>query len=347
MTRTVKLTEPLSRDAMDSLMPFHLELDDDGAIRHVGPSLKKLRPGIDLVGMQFYDVFEQRCRDGRVELARLRARVGQMLRLRFCNPPHTILRGQIVEFHGSDAVLVNLALGSSFREAISAYDLNVWDFAPTDPTVEMLFLIEANTTVTREWRNLATRLDMARSEAERDAVTDPLTGLFNRRGFDMALARAAAQEEPFATMVIDLDYFKEVNDTHGHSIGDAMLAQMATLLTEVMREGDTIARIGGDEFAVLLPGVTSQAKLQGISDRLLDQLHEPMTLGHGVDVLISASIGTARHKRLMPEQVADALSVADRALYAAKADGRGRARHAPVIQFPPETKVTEYMRSAR
>jgi len=336
----------LPRAALDALMPFHLQLDGEGLIRHAGPSLCKLRPGRDLLGLHFNDVLEVRSLPGRIEVPQMRARRGRLLHLRFRDPPQTALRAQIVDFAHSGTMLVNLALGSSFQKEIAAYGLDVEDFAPTDPTVEMLFLIEANASVTREWHSLVQHLDGARNEAEREASTDPLTGLSNRRGFDNALRRLAALQVPFSTMVIDLDYFKAVNDTHGHSVGDAMLTQMAEVLTEVMRDGDTIARIGGDEFAVLLPEVTTLSKLQRIADRILEGLQEPMRLARGVDVSISASIGTARFPKIQPDQVSEALSPADRALYAAKADGRGRVKHWPTVLDPAHPGISGQASSA-
>jgi diguanylate cyclase (GGDEF)-like protein len=170
----------------------------------------------------------------------------------------------------------------------------------------------------------------ARKEAEaaleHQALHDALTDLPNRVLLHDRLQQAirAAQRDgsPVALLVMDLDRFKEVNDTFGHHTGDQLLAQLGTRLGSVLRGSDTIARLGGDEFAVLLPTATVEDARE-IADRLLQMLDEPFALG-GLQLEIDASIGIA----LAPEHGSDAdtlLRRADVAMYVAKRSGSGHA----------------------
>jgi diguanylate cyclase (GGDEF)-like protein len=116
-----------------------------------------------------------------------------------------------------------------------------------------------------------------RSMAERDA----LTGVSNRRAFDAALARAASTREPYALILIDLDDFKRVNDEQGHPAGDAVLCSVAVAASTVARKGDCIARIGGDEFALLAPGAGASGVLRLLRD-LRDAIDHPATFAAGM-----------------------------------------------------------------
>jgi len=98
------------------------------------------------------------------------------------------------------------------------------------------------------------------------AELDPLTGVANRRGFDLALERAAATGDPYALILIDLDDFKRVNDEQGHPAGDAVLQSVAVAASAVARQGDCLARIGGDEFALVLPGAGAAGALRLLRD---------------------------------------------------------------------------------
>ena len=154
------------------------------------------------------------------------------------------------------------------------------------------------------------------------AATDALTGLPNRRLFhdrvEQAILRARRQGERVAVMIIDLDRFKEVNDTLGHHSGDLLLGEVARRLRGTLRESDTVARLGGDEFAVLLPGVRDASAAEGVALLLGDAISEPIAL-EGLSLDTEASIGIA----LFPEHgqdVADLLARADLAMYTAKAE---------------------------
>ena len=125
----------------------------------------------------------------------------------------------------------------------------------------------AGTTVAIQF--LKGRLVRAESHQRAMAELDPLTGVANRRGFDVALAAAAETGEPYALVLIDLDDFKRVNDENGHPAGDAVLQSVAVSAASVARQGDCVARIGGDEFAVVAPGSGAAGVL-----RLLHDLRE-------------------------------------------------------------------------
>ena len=158
--------------------------------------------------------------------------------------------------------------------------------------------------------------------AESLALRDPLTMLPNRilleDRIEQALRRAARTGEPFAVVVLDLDGFKEINDIRGHSAGDEVLRHLGGRLEEALRESDTVARVGGDEFVVLSLGTKDEEEAAALVGRLRTALRTPLTVA-GVTVEIDASIGWAIHPDdgATPEEL---LSRADGQMYATKRD---------------------------
>ncbi len=172
-------------------------------------------------------------------------------------------------------------------------------------------------------------IDRMEHERHLDALAflDPLTGLPNRLllkdRLTQTIIAAKRQTRQFALMYLDLDHFKEVNDAHGHSVGDHVLQVVAKRLETALRESDTVARMSGDEFVILQPTIRSSADAFELSRRVLAEMEEPIFLG-GTTIEISASIGIA----FFPEDAEDPdelIHCADSALYRAKAEGRGRA----------------------
>ncbi len=159
------------------------------------------------------------------------------------------------------------------------------------------------------------------------AMHDALTGLPNRvlalDRVEQMLARARRQDLPVAALYVDIDDFKNVNDSFGHAAGDELLRIVARRLSSVIREGDTAARLGGDEFVVLVEGSTLDAGPELVAERLRDALREPCNMRGeiGRELSITASIGVAFGLRESPDEL---LRDADLALYAAKAAGRDR-----------------------
>jgi diguanylate cyclase (GGDEF)-like protein/PAS domain S-box-containing protein len=171
-----------------------------------------------------------------------------------------------------------------------------------------------------------TALQQAETELRHLAHHDPLTGLPNRLLFQDRLAqsleRAQRQGKHCALLFFDLDGFKTINDTLGHSSGDLLLQSVAARLRENLRRADTVARLGGDEFVVLLDGVALHEDGARIARKHLDTLCQPIDLA-GERVTVSASVGLG----LYPDDGADAASLlkaADTAMYQAKAEGRNR-----------------------
>jgi two-component system, cell cycle response regulator len=167
---------------------------------------------------------------------------------------------------------------------------------------------------------LAEQLGQALREQSRLAVTDGLTGLYNRRYFTERLVERGADTAPVSLLVIDLDHFKRVNDTFGHLAGDAVLRESAARIGSVCRPTDVVARYGGEEFVVLLPD-TDEHEAVRIGERICGVLRETPVVDSAGTVSVSASIGVATHRG---SDVHRLMERADRAMYRAKEEGRDR-----------------------
>ena len=325
----------LKPEVVGRLLPLHLTLDSEGAIAGCGPTLRKLIGS----ARHFDDAFDlQRPHageEGAAAALSAAARRGDRVFLRLAQPPFTVLRG-----HGTPlprgGALFDFGFGIGVAEAVQTFGLTDADFAPADLVMELLFLHEANSAVLSALSNDNAALDEQRQEAEERADTDPLTGLANRRGLAAAQdlahrplrgcanARRGADRPGFSVLHIDLDGFKAVNDRHGHAAGDLVLQQVAAILRDETRSGDTVARPGGDEFVLLLPGMVASGAVDRLARRIIERIEAPIEVATGAAVQISASIGVA----VSPDYDANDLGAmeaeADAALYAAKRQGRGR-----------------------
>ena len=165
---------------------------------------------------------------------------------------------------------------------------------------------------------------------------DPLTGLANRRGFDQTMAmeveRASRFKTPLTLCIMDLDNFKAVNDTHGHPCGDTVIKALASILLDEMRMIDTAARIGGEEFALLLPG-TGQARALVLLQRIQSIVRDKEIECEAARLRITVSMGVASYRgKLAPDPV-KLLAEADKALYRAKRSGKNRIEAAPILDL--------------
>ena len=155
-------------------------------------------------------------------------------------------------------------------------------------------------------------------------LVDPLTGAFNRRYFDAHALRLAARchaaRRPLAILLVDLDHLKQINDTHGHAAGDNVLKAVVDRLMSAVRPSDFVSRMGGDEFAVVMPDTDLDAALQ-VGGRLRGRIADPPVEG----VVVSVSVGAAASQPNAEEELDTILQRADAALYAAKRANDNRA----------------------
>ncbi|WP_251864004.1 sensor domain-containing diguanylate cyclase [Achromobacter sp. Marseille-Q4962] len=156
-------------------------------------------------------------------------------------------------------------------------------------------------------------------DLRRESTTDKLTGVLNRRGLDEAMALLQAEESPVSIVILDVDHFKRINDHYGHSAGDRALQRLAALMAEGSRIGDTLARTGGEEFAMLLPGASLTAAA-AIAERLRERL-AGLAAPQDIPVAFTVSVGVA-HYPTHGATLAETLDRADQALYYAKRHGR-------------------------
>lgn len=335
MSESAELTQML-----DVLCPMHLTIGASGHIRHCGPTLAKLTD-TELVGKRLLEVFELK-RPRRVStMDELRQYAGRPLLIRFRDGQKTSFKGVVYPaLH--ELYVLNLSFGISVIDAVRDHNLSNRDFAPTDMTIEMLYLVEAKSAAMEASRTLNQRLQGAKIAAEEQAFTDTLTGLKNRRALDHILHRYEKWNTQFALMHVDLDWFKAVNDTLGHAAGDHVLQVFAGILVEETRENDTVARMGGDEFTLIFPNAHQAQRLQSIGERIINRLVDPIMFGPH-ECRVSASIGTAVYEPGTGVSVHQVFENADVALYASKRAGRSRATlHGPdmsLLELPPDEGI--------
>ena len=169
---------------------------------------------------------------------------------------------------------------------------------------------------------------------------DPLTGLANRRHFELTLAgeidRVARVGEAALVLMIDIDHFKRVNDAHGHQAGDLVLKAVAGSLRDCVRPMDTVARFGGEEFAMILPNCAASFG-QAVAERIrLEVASRPIPIGPAEDVTVTVSIGGAFAPQWVRSSTQLWVERADQHLYRAKAEGRNRV----CLEQPPLSFVS-------
>lgn len=193
-----------------------------------------------------------------------------------------------------------------------------------------LVRLEIATDIT-DRKEMELALKEAHAKARAAALEDDLTGLYNRRAFfelgNQLLKQTRRNGSPLAIIMFDLDHFKKINDNHGHDAGDEVLRHVGRVLMSNVREADIAARIGGEEFAILL-GDAHAAQASELAERLLGVMHETPVRYHDVRIRPTASFGISS---LHPDEpnLENLMARADSAMYESKALGRGRVRVKP------------------
>lgn len=216
------------------------------------------------------------------------------------------------------STLKNLKMVKADGDEIDVVISAIWELGRQGEVVRQLAVVEDVT----ERRRLA--------EISHFAEHDALTGLPNRVLLNDRLERLCAHHQrnggKFAVAFLDLDHFKNINDTHGHEAGDLLLKTVAERLLATLRTSDTVSRLGGDEFVLLVSAVEDRASVKSLASKVLEQVAQPCTLGNAPDapvVQVGCSLGLA----IYPDHGRDAATLllrADQAMYVAKRNGRNR-----------------------
>lgn len=220
----------------------------------------------------------------------------------------------------SDDLLIDYSFGDNLSEVIEDFHLTTSDFKPNDLSIDMLFMLESQKALLEDSRALAAALSQAKENAEHAANVDLVTGIANRRAFNRHLddlASGPARADEHALVHIDLDKFKAVNDTLGHAAGDMVLKHTADALIAATGPTDLAARIGGDEFAMVLHKPPGNDVLNERLQKVLAQISKPVRHNEHL-CQVGASFGVSRFR---PDQTAtpdQPLIESDIALYVAK-----------------------------
>ena len=308
--------------ALDALMPMHLVFDGGGRVLHAGPGLARVAG--PLAGRRLGEAMRFRRPALQGDVHEVVAAAGRrlMVEVPARDGAHQRFRAAVVPLPQGGG-LMHLAFGPDIARAVRRHGLDAGAFSPVDPVMETLFLLEAQALIRGELGALAERLDASLETAEAMAVTDRLTGLGNRRALDRELAALTDRARGFGMMHLDLDRFKAVNDTHGHAAGDAVLSEVGRILREETRGVDTVVRMGGDEFALILPDVGDPEVLGAVAERVLARLARPIH-HRGEACRITGSIGIVLSSDYADRDAERMLSDADAALYRSKRAGRSR-----------------------
>ncbi|HEY9009904.1 MAG TPA: diguanylate cyclase, partial [Devosia sp.] len=255
--------------------------------------------------------------DGNYELALVSMALGDFDPLRVCSQMRTAEATRTLP-------IILIADEADRPRVVRGLDLGVNDFIMR-PVERNELSARVRTQIRRQRYAVELRQSVTNTLAL--AVTDELTGLYNRRYFDrhltLMLDKAREQERDMAVMLIDMDFFKSVNDTHGHDMGDAVLKEFAVRLRRNIRGVDLACRFGGEEFVVLMPD-TDYRQAQNVAERVRTAVAErSFEVGRGGPLAVTVSVGVALNETEAdtPEMI---LKRADVALYRAKREGRNR-----------------------
>jgi diguanylate cyclase (GGDEF)-like protein len=267
-----------------------------------------------------------------------------------CLPFALTLRLLLSRQHGRSspgarlAAIVAILITAIYVVRVAANLLPVgagFSFAQFSPLQSVLVLVLMFLSMVWNFGCLLMAMDRLRNEVADLALLDDLTGVGNRRHLLQRLteecARSGRSGEPFALLVVDLDGFKAINDTHGHAAGDACLQHFTLMAQTRLRPSDMLARSGGDEFCIVLPASTLCEGAM-IARRILDVCREDAEACVGADIPIALSIGVAQWTReigMFPDRL---MAAADHALYAAKKDGKNC--HAVYDPAPLSPEIT-------
>lgn len=312
----------LTSDARDLLFPLHVTLSADGRIEAMGPTLSRVL-GPEALQRGFFEQFHVERPRNIDDMPSLRDRFGTKLVISSA-PSHgdrIQFRGVAIPFTDAEGwVLLDLSFGRDLIRVVEHFELTEAHFKPNDFSIDLFYSFEAQRTLLEDSQKMALALKAAKTEAERQASEDPLTGIANRGALYRRLEELLEAQEAhhqFALMHIDLDDFKLVNDNYGHAAGDRLLKQTAAVLKAGSGPHDLAARIGGDEFALVLSDPPEKLALLDLAHDLLLDIARPIRFdGHRCKV--SASIGIVRFR---PGEVANAdrlIANSDIALYDAK-----------------------------
>lgn len=241
----------------------------------------------------------------------------------YSNALTSLLEGQELRLH--------LMIDAAINEAkVMSDDFYVQLASSSGKKWVNLVISPADDGVLQGLANDITESRLREESANQLAVTDHLTGLNNRLGFEKEIVRLAKEHaggnaHGFFLLMIDLDKFKQVNDTHGHTVGDQVLIHFANLVSNTVRKSDFVARLGGDEFIILLKNLTNLTKAEEIAQKIIAQVCQPIDITDDLSVQIGASIGVSYTgpNDFNPDELVEQ---ADAAMYQVKRSGRNAYR---------------------
>ncbi|WP_299508353.1 bifunctional diguanylate cyclase/phosphodiesterase [uncultured Roseobacter sp.] len=318
----------MSSEIIGRLVPFHILVDMCGIIRSAGPAMLKLVGAKQLIDHPVYEVLHF-IKPRHLDPAKnLQDGLGKRLSVDFQRIDESLDSKAFgmafaIDYAGAPHVFIALTPSVNARAFVERHGLKISDFGPADGSADLLPLLAMQEDMLEDSKKKSARLAAARDAAERLANHDALTELPNRRALMDRLSKTLVRSD-ISLLHLDLDRFKEINDTYGHAAGDAALKHTAESLREVLGQETLCARLGGDEFVGLVEGMKSEEELDALARKLVAQISETFRFeGDTLKVGASVGIATATPSDQLSADVI--LHHADIALYEAKRVGRGGA----------------------
>lgn len=314
---------------IDEILPFGGVVHTSGRVLHVSRSLKKVL-SLPQHEADFFDLFQVQTPRRLRKTDQVKDLVDQRVTLSAhtpCDEKPLVLRAHLSQWDAEGQVFVlNTSFGINLTEAVDRYQLTDQDFSHADSSIDMLYVLKTQAALLADSHAMAERLKLARDAAEELALSDALTGLPNRRALTQFLdswIEDNRSEQKLAILHVDLDRFKHINDTLGHAAGDQVLMRVSEVLKAQVSAGEMSARIGGDEFVLVLKADDrTKSQIARLARELTRILSKPFNVGRH-NAQVGASIGITLAHSGHDRTVDDYLLEADLALYEVKGNGRG------------------------